>query len=89
MHQTKLQEKYDTAPKRKLALVSLLLASFMALMDTTIVNIVIPDILKYFSVDLSKVSWVTTGYNLAFGILLITASKLADQFGRKKFLSVV
>ncbi|MDF9610675.1 MFS transporter [Bacillus cereus] len=84
MHQTKLQEKYDTAPKRKLALVSLLLASFMALMDTTIVNIVIPDILKYFSVDLSKVSWVTTGYNLAFGILLITASKLADQFGRKK-----
>ncbi|HDX9589469.1 TPA: MFS transporter [Bacillus pseudomycoides] len=70
--------------KRKFALLSLLLASFMALMDTTIVNIAIPNILTHFSVDLSEVSWVTTGYNLAFGILLISASKLADQFGRKR-----
>lgn len=84
MQQIKAQEKYDTITKRKFALLSLLLASFMALMDTTIVNIAIPNILTHFSVDLSEVSWVTTGYNLAFGILLISASKLADQFGRKR-----
>ncbi|MEH6890902.1 MFS transporter [Bacillus sp. JJ864] len=84
MQQIKEQEKYDTITKRRFALLSLLLASFMALMDTTIVNIAIPNILTHFSIDLSEVSWVTTGYNLAFGILLISASKLADQFGRKR-----
>lgn len=67
-----------------IALITLLLGTFIALMDTTIVNIAIPEMLDYFSCSLTEVSWVTTGYNLAFAVLLITASRLADQFGRRK-----
>lgn len=70
--------------KKIIVLITLLLGTFIALMDTTIVNIAIPEILDYFSCSLSVVSWVTTGYNLSFAVLLITASRLADQFGRKK-----
>ena len=57
---------------------------FMPLLDTTIVNITLPTMTEYFATDVQRISWVINGYNLAFAVLLITASRLADQFGRKK-----
>lgn len=70
--------------KKFLAIVSVALGFFMALLDTTIVNITLPKMTTYFSTDVKTISWVLSGYNLAFAVLLITASRLADQFGRKK-----
>lgn len=56
----------------------------MALLDTTIVNIALPEMTRYFGGTVSQISWVMNGYNLAFAALILTASRLADQFGRKK-----
>lgn len=70
--------------KKALALLSILLGFFMALLDTTIVNITLPKMTDFFHTDVKTISWVLNGYNLAFAVLLITASRLADQFGRKK-----
>lgn len=56
----------------------------MALLDTTIVNIALPEMTSYFGGTVSQISWVMNGYNLAFAALILTASRLADQFGRKK-----
>ena len=58
---------------------------FMALMDVSIVNITIPELEHDFETSLTTVSWVANAYNIAFAVLLITAGRLADQFGRKKF----
>lgn len=71
-----------------ITLTTLLLGQFMALMDTTIVNIAIPKMMEYFSCSLSVISWVATGYNLTFAVILITASRLADQFGRKRIFMI-
>ena len=66
------------------ACATLMAAFFMAMLDTTIVNITLPMMTQYFHTSVKTVSWVSSGYNLAFAVLLITASRLADQFGRKK-----
>ena len=58
---------------------------FMALMDVSIVNITIPELEHEFETSLTTVSWVANAYNIAFAVLLITAGRLADQFGRKRF----
>ncbi|WP_218012311.1 DHA2 family efflux MFS transporter permease subunit [Bacillus cereus] len=70
--------------KKFLGLLAILLGFFIALLDTTIVNITLPKITEHFNTDIKTISWVLNGYNLAFAVILITASRLADQFGRKK-----
>lgn len=70
--------------KKILAFIVIVLGFLMALLDTTIVNITLPKMREYFETDLERISWVINGYNLAFAVLLLTAARLADQFGRKK-----
>jgi EmrB/QacA subfamily drug resistance transporter len=76
-------------PKRNLAAFStVMLAFMMAILDTSIVNITLPCIAEYFKSDIKTVSWVINAFNLAFAVPLITASRLADQFGRKKIFMI-
>ncbi len=59
-------------------------ASFMDLVDVTIVNIAIPSIQQDTGASFSAVQWVTGGYALAFAIGLITGGRLGDIYGRKR-----
>ncbi|MDP4092144.1 MAG: MFS transporter [Bacillota bacterium] len=74
--------------KRAISFAAIIIGFFMALLDTTIVNIALPEMTKYFNSDMQSISWVMNGYNLAFAVFLITASRLADQFGRKKLFII-
>lgn len=74
--------------KRSISFLAIVLGFFMALLDTTIVNIALPEITKYYDSSMDTISWVVNGYNLAFAVFLITASRLADQFGRKKLFII-
>lgn len=74
--------------KRIFTLITIILGFFMALLDTTIVNITLPKMTDYFHTDVNTISWVVNGYNLAFAVVLITASRIADQFGRKKIFMI-
>jgi MFS family permease len=65
--------------RKFLALISVILGFFMALLDTTIVNIVLPRMTDDFHTTVERISWVVNGYNLAFAVLLLTASRLADR----------
>jgi|WetSurMetagenome_2_1015567.scaffolds.fasta_scaffold04914_7 EmrB/QacA subfamily drug resistance transporter len=56
---------------------------FMLLLDGTIVNIAIPDILTSFSTSFSAVEWVMNAYLLVFAVLLITTGRFGDLYGRK------
>ncbi|MGZ7442994.1 MFS transporter [Paenibacillus sp. TH7-28] len=78
-----IRQKTNTA----ISFIAIILGFFMALLDTTIVNITLPKMTEYFHATVKDMSWVANGYNMAFAVMLITASKLADQFGRKKLFS--
>lgn len=67
-----------------ISFVAIILGFFMALLDTTVVNITLPKMTEYFNTDMAHISWVVNAYNLATAVILITASRLGDQFGRKK-----
>jgi EmrB/QacA subfamily drug resistance transporter len=56
---------------------------FMMMLDITIVNIALPDIMNSFNTGISTVEWVLNAYILAFAVLLITLGKLGDLYGRK------
>lgn len=77
-----------TGWRRSIAFVAIILGFFMALLDSTIVNVALPDMTKSFQSGMDHMSWVVNGYNLAFAVCLITASRLADQFGRKKLFII-
>lgn len=56
---------------------------FMLLLDGTIVNIAIPDILTSFETGFSEVEWVMNAYLLVFAVLLITTGRFGDLYGRR------
>lgn len=63
---------------------NVMLGTFMAVLDSTIVNVGLPKIMASFGVGLSTIEWVITGYMLAMAAMLPTSGWLADRFGYKK-----
>jgi MFS family permease len=74
--------------RRWLALVVVLIAGFMDLLDVTIVNVAVPSILLELKASYAQVEWVVTGYVLGFAAVLITGGRLGDIFGRKRLFLV-
>ena len=56
--------------------------------DLTSINVAIPAIQKSFNVSIETVEWMISGFMLAFGVLLVTAGRLADTYGRKKIFLI-
>jgi MFS family permease len=73
-----------TSSGRWVALIAMLLAAAMDLLDTTIVNVAIPAIHRELGAGPAATEWVVAGYALAFGIGLITGARAGDIFGRKR-----
>jgi DHA2 family multidrug resistance protein len=63
---------------------NVMLGTFMAVLDATIVNVGLPKIMASFGVGLDKIEWVITAYMLAMAVMLPTSGWLADRFGYKK-----
>src|ERR1700737_5009716 len=71
---------------RPLILASLLLAAFAINLDTTIVNVALPTLVRELHASNSQLQWVVDAYNLVFAALLLSAGSLSDRFGRKGML---
>jgi len=76
------QSKADADPRRWVALFVLLLASFMNLIDVTIVNVALPSLQTNLGADAAQVEWVTAAYLLAFALGLLPFGRLGDIVGR-------
>ncbi|HEU5428142.1 MAG TPA: MFS transporter [Actinocrinis sp.] len=75
-------------PKRWLALVVILIAQLMVVLDATIVNIAMPSAQKALHIDDASRQWILTAYTLAFGGLLLLGGRLADYIGRKRIFLI-
>jgi MFS family permease len=59
----------------------------MVVLDTTVINIVLPSTQRALHFSNGDRQWVVTAYSLAFGSLLPLGGRIGDLFGRKpKFL---
>lgn len=74
--------------KKLIGFIALAIAMFMGTLDSTIINIALPDIMDYFKASLNDTSWISTIYVMGLSVCMIPASKLADQFGRKKVMLI-
>jgi EmrB/QacA subfamily drug resistance transporter len=57
---------------------------FLVVVDSTIVNISVPAMIRGLNADLSSVEWVLNAYTLIFASLLIPMGRTGDMFGRKR-----
>ncbi len=71
--------KYQADPWAVLVVVSL--GFFMTLLDLTIVNIAIPNMITKLHASLNDVLWVINAYALVLAVLVITAGRLGDLIG--------
>jgi EmrB/QacA subfamily drug resistance transporter len=69
-----------------LGFIAMAIAMFMGTLDGTIINIALPTITAHYKSSLNNTSWISTIYVLSISVFMITASKIADQFGRKKVM---
>jgi DHA2 family multidrug resistance protein len=65
-------------------LANVMIGTFMAVLDATIVNVGLPKIMASFGVGIDKIEWVLTAYMLALAVMLPTSGWLADRFGYKR-----
>jgi EmrB/QacA subfamily drug resistance transporter len=84
MTDTAVASQAPAIPKRAWqALIVLLAGMFIALLDTTIVNVALPSIRTSLDASEATLSWIISGYALSFGLVLIPAGRLGDRIGHK------
>src|SRR5213596_1827807 len=71
---------------KPLILISLLLAAFVINLDTTIVNVALPSLVRELHASNSQLQWVVDAFNLLFAGSVLAAGSLSDRFGRKGML---
>lgn len=78
----------DTQRWKALRLTLILVASFMMVLDFSIVNVALPSIERELRLSASAVDWVVTAYAIAFGGLLILGGRAADMLGRRRMFVI-
>src|SRR3954454_7172962 len=66
-------------PNRWWTLAAVCVATFMLLLDITVVNVALPDISKDLKTSFSDLQWVIDAYALGLASLLLTTGALADR----------
>src|SRR6202012_1059292 len=69
-------------------LIVVCIATFMLLLDITIVNVALPKIATDLHANFSDIQWVIDAYSLTLASLLLTAGSLADLVGRRLVFSI-
>jgi len=72
--------------QQRLTLTISILASFVAFLDGSVVNVALPAITKELGGGLITQQWVVDAYLITLSALILTAGSLADIFGRKRIL---
>jgi DHA2 family multidrug resistance protein len=71
-----------------LVAIAVMSATFMEILDTTVVNVSLPHIAGDLSATIDESTWALTSYLVANAVVLPLAGWLSNQFGRKRLLMV-
>ncbi len=69
-------------------LLAVCVATFMLLLDITIVNVALPSIQRSLNASLSSLQWVVDAYALTLASFLLVFGSLGDRLGRKRIFSI-
>jgi EmrB/QacA subfamily drug resistance transporter len=65
-----------------------LVGAFMALLDTTIVNVALPSIRTGLHASPASLEWIVSGYALSYGLALVPGGRAGDRFGHKNLFLI-
>jgi EmrB/QacA subfamily drug resistance transporter len=68
-------------------LIAVCTATFMLLLDITVVNVALPDIQQSLHASFSDLQWVVDAYSLTLAAFLLTAGVAGDIYGRRKIFA--
>jgi EmrB/QacA subfamily drug resistance transporter len=71
------------AGRKGLILVTLCLAVFAINLDTTIVNVALPTLVRDLNASTRELQWIVDAYALVFAALVLAAGSISDRVGRK------
>ena len=77
-----------SSPIGAIARYGLLIGPLLSMIDSSIVNVAVPDIAKELTAELDDVQWVVSGYLLALGVSLALTAYLAKRFGTLRVYTV-
>lgn len=74
-----------------ISMIALLAGPFVTMLDSSIVNVALPQIARFTEAQLSETQWVASGYLLSLAVALAATAYLAKRFGtvRMYFLSLI
>jgi EmrB/QacA subfamily drug resistance transporter len=76
------------SPQGKWILLTTILGSSMALLDSTVVNVALPRIGRDLDADLAALQWTVNAYMLTLAGLILLGGSLGDRYGRRKVFVV-
>ena len=74
-------------PYRWIILIGLITAAIMEVLDTTIINVALPQMAGNLNATSDEIAWISTAYILANVIILPMTAWLSQRFGRKRYLT--
>ncbi len=77
----------ETGARKWIITVTVILASLLEVIDTTVLNVSLPQIMGNIGATLEEVAWLITSYAVANVIILPMAGWLAAKFGRKNYFA--
>lgn len=78
---------YETGFRRVIIVVTVVMCSLLELIDTSIVNVAIPQLMGNLGATLSEVSWVIASYAIANVIVVPMTGWFSNQFGRRNYFA--
>ncbi len=69
-------------------LLAVCVATFMLLLDVTIVNVALPDIQRDLDASLSSLQWVVNAYALTLASFLLVSGSIGDRLGRRRVFTI-
>jgi EmrB/QacA subfamily drug resistance transporter len=83
-----MNELTMTSPRRRWAALAVLCLSLVVVtLDTTILNVALPSLVRGLLASASSLQWIVDSYTVVFAGLLLTAASLGDRFGRRGALA--
>ena len=75
----------ETGARKWIITLTVILAALLELIDVTIVNVSLPQIMGNLGATLDEVGWVVTSYTVANVIILPLSGWIGHKFGRKQY----